>query len=131
MEWFIVFSYIIFSYGVTIIVTNGIGPVNVFFRLRHWAKNVGDNFGMLFSCPLCFGTNLGWVFSLINWFFIPISLTPFNIILENTNMWWLAMFMDACFTGAVCKVIYNIDDYIDKITPIFEDDLNDYNEEED
>ena len=121
MNWFIVFCYVIFAYGVTIIFTQGIGPFNVFFRLRLWAKNIGDNFGLLFSCPLCFSTNLGWLFSIFNWFILPINISPFNIILNNTNLWWLALIMDACFTGAICKFIYNIDDYIDKSTPIFED----------
>lgn len=121
MHWFIVFCYIFFTYGVTIIFTQGIGPANIFFRLRIWAKNIGDNFGMLFSCPLCFGTNIGWIFSLFNWFCLPINITPFNMIFNDTNLWWLVIIMDACFTGAFCKIIYNIDDYIDKSTPIFED----------
>lgn len=122
MIWFIIFCYIFFAYGFTIIFTQGIGPMNIFFRLREWAKNVGDNFGMLFTCPLCFGTNLGWVFSSFNWFCLPINITPFNMVFNGTDLWWVAIIMDACFTGAFCKLIYNIDDYIDKSTPIFEDE---------
>lgn len=121
MNWFIVFCYIVFAYGMTVIFTQGIGPKNIFWRLREWAKDVGDNFGLLLSCPLCFGTNLGWIFSLFNWFCLPIALSPFNIVLHGTNLWWLAMIMDACFTGAVCSFLYNIDDYIDKSTPRFEE----------
>ena len=122
MNWFILVCYIIFAYGMTLIFTQGVGPKNIFWRMRQWANNVGDNFGLLLRCPLCFSTNLGWVFSLFNWFCLPIALSPFNIILNGTNLWWLAMIMDACLTGAICKVIYNIDDYVDKITPRFEDD---------
>ena len=123
MFWFVLVCYILFSYGLTIIFTQGIGPGNIFFIIREYAKRVGDNVGLLFTCPLCFGTNLGWVVSLINWFFIPVNITPFNIIFEGTDLWWAAMFMDMCLTGATCKVIYNIDDYIDKSTPIFEDEI--------
>lgn len=122
MVWFVIFCYIFFAYGFTIIITQGIGPGNIFFRLRVWAKNVGDNFGMLFSCPLCFGTNLGWMFSLFNWLCLPINITPFNMVFNGTDFWWVAIIMDACFTGAFCKIIYNIDDFIDKSTPIFEDE---------
>lgn len=121
MEWFILVCYIFFLYGTTYIFTNGIGPFNIFFLLREYTKRIGDNIGMLFTCPLCFGTNLGWVVSLINWFFIPISITPFNMIFCNTDLWYVAMIMDAAFSGAICKIIYNIDDYIDKITPIYEE----------
>lgn len=120
--WGIIFCYIFFAYGMTIIFTQGYGPFNIFFRLRMWAKSIGDNFGMLFSCPLCFGTNIGWIFSLFNWFLLPINISPFNFVFNGTDLWWLAMIMDACFTGAFCKIIYNVDDFIDKSTPIFEEE---------
>ena len=122
MSWFIFFCYILFAYGMTVIVTQSIGPFNIFFRLRLWAESISDNFGLLFKCPLCFPTNVGWVFSLFNWFFLPIPISPFNMILYGTNLWWLAMIMDACLTGGICHFIWNLDDYIDKSTPIFEDD---------
>ena len=122
MMWFVLFCYTFFLYGVTIIFTQGIGPANIFFFIREIAAKIGDNVKLLVTCPLCFGTNLGWVFSLINWFFIPVNITPFNFVFEGTSLWWVAMIMDAAYAGALCKIIYNIDDYIDKITPIFEDE---------
>lgn len=122
MNWFILFCYIWFAYGMTVIVTQSIGPFYIFFRLRLWAENISDNFGMLFKCPLCFPTNVGWVFSLVNWFLLPIPITPFNMILNGTGLWWLAMILDACLTGGICHLLWNIDDYIDKNTPIFEDE---------
>lgn len=124
MNWFIVFCYIWFTYGMSVIFTQGVGPFNIFFRLRMWAEHVGSNFGLLFRCMLCFPSNVGWVFSLFNWFLLPIPISPFNIVLQGTNLWWLAMICDACFTGGVCHLLWNIDDYVDKITPIFEDEYN-------
>lgn len=70
---------------------------------------------------LCMPTNIGWVFSIVNWFFLPIAISPFNMILAGTNLWWLAAIMDGCLTGGVCHFLWNIDDFIDKSTPIFED----------
>lgn len=122
MEWFITFCYTFVTYGLTLMFTQSLGPANIFYHIRRIAESISDNVGLLFTCPLCFGTNLGWVLSVLNWFFIPIKLTPFNIILCDTNLWWLALILDACFTGAVCKIIYNLDDYVDKITPIFEEE---------
>ena len=108
MAWFILFCYTFFLYGVTIIFTQGIGPANIFFFIREIAAKIGDNVKLLVTCPLCFGTNLGWVFSLINWFFIPVNITPFNFVFEGTSLWWVAMIMDAAYAGALCKIIYNI-----------------------
>lgn len=122
MCWVIIICYLLFAYGTSVIVTQGIGPFNIFFRLREWADNISDNFGMLFRCMLCFPTNLGIVFSIFNWFCIPIALTPFNIILGGSDYWWLAAIMDGALTGGVCHFLWNIDDYIDKSTPVFEDE---------
>lgn len=123
MTWFILICYIFFTYGMSVIITQGIGPMNIFLRLRIWAESIGPNFGMLFKCMLCMPTNIGWVFSLFNWFLLPIPISPFNIILDGTNLWWLAMILDGCFTGGICHLLWNIDDYIDKNTPIFEDEV--------
>ncbi len=126
MKWFILLVYTLSMYGLTYMVTNSYGPKNIFLRLRIWAENVGPNFGMLFKCPLCFPSNIGWIVSLINWFVSPeLGLTPFNIVFQGVEHTWyyliIAMIGDCCYTGGVCKIIYNVDDFIDKSTPIFED----------
>lgn len=123
-NFFIVFCYIFFAYGITVFFTASIGPANIFLRLRLWADSVGDNFGMLFRCQTCFPANLGWIFSLFNWFCISRPISPFNIVLNGTNLWWLAAIMDCAFTAAVVRLIWNVDDFIDKSTPIFEEDLS-------
>lgn len=119
-NWFIVVFYLLFAYGLSVIITQSVGPFNVFFRLRLFASSISDNLGTLFKCMLCMPTNVGIVFSLINWFFIPMNITPFNMILEGTNLWWLAAIMDGCVTAAFCQFLWNLYDYIDKSTPIFE-----------
>lgn len=122
---FITFCYIFFAYGISLIVTQNVGPFNIFFRLRLWTENINSNLGLLFRCMTCFPTNVGMVFSLLSWFLLPIQLTPFTIILHGTNLWWVAALMDACLTGGIVHLIWNVDDYIDKNTPIFEDDVDD------
>ena len=123
MIWFTLFCYIAFAYGISYIFTNSYGPKNVFANLREWAESVGPNFGLLFRCMICFPTNLGIIFSLFNWFLLPIAISPFNIIFADQHTWYmgiLAAIMDGCLTGGICKVIYNIDDFIDKSPPIYE-----------
>jgi hypothetical protein len=121
------------TYGFSVIVTHGIGPFNIFFRLRLWAEEISDNFGMLFKCMLCFPTNLGIVLSLLNWFLLPnFGITPFNIIFDAMHWPWYLCFVaalfDGCLTGGVCAFIWNIDDYIDKSTPIFEEEEEHFND---
>ena len=125
MSWFVFVCYILAAYGMSVIITQGIGPFNVFFRLRAWANGVGDNFGMLFRCMMCMPTNIGWVFSLFNWFLLPVAISPFNMVLAGTDLWWLAAILDGALTGGVCHFLWNVDDFIDKSTPIYEDVIED------
>ena len=124
--WFILFCYVMFCYGCSEIFTHGIGPKNIFVRIRVWAENIGPNFGLLFRCMLCFPTNLGILMSILDWFFIPIEITPFNMMFADyLSNWWLLIptaIMDGCLTGGICSFIYNVYDYIDKSTPIFTDE---------
>ena len=123
MTRLIIFAYTFFVYGISVLFTQSYGPANIFFRLRLWAGKVGDNFGMLFKCMTCFPTNVGWVFSLFDWFLVPgVAISPFNMILGGTGLWWLAMILDACYCAGTCHLLWNIDDFIDKSTPIFEDE---------
>lgn len=128
MSWFILFVYTFFVYGLSLIFTQSIGPGNIFFNLRAWAESVGTNFGLLFKCMMCFPTNVGWVFSLFNWFVVPqIAISPFNMVLRGTNLWWLAAILDACYCAGTCHILWNFDDYIDKSTPIYEDEIQNNN----
>lgn len=130
-KFLIIVCYIFFVYGISVIFTQSVGPKAIFLRLRMWAESVGPNFGLLFKCMTCFPTNVGWAFSLFNWFVVPqVRISPFNIILCETNYWWLAMILDACFCAGVCHMLWNLDDYIDKNTPIYEDEIEGNNHEE-
>ena len=123
MTWLIIFAYTFFFFFLSVLFTQSYGPANIFFRLRLWAGKVGDNFGMLFKCMTCFPTNVGWVFSLFDWFLVPgVAISPFNMILGGTGLGWLAMILDACYCAGTCHLLWNIDDFIDKSTPIFEDE---------
>ena len=123
MDWFILFAYVFFIYGLDVTFIKSLGPWNIFFRLRMWANRVSPGFGQIFRCPICLGTNAGILFSILNWFVFPkMPLSPFNMILCGTGLWWLAAIMDGIFCAGISYTMWNINDYIDKSTPIFEDE---------
>ena len=127
-NWFILICYILALYGFSDIVTQSVGPGYIFLRIRKWAERIDPNVGMLFRCMWCFPTNAGILFSLLNWFFLPIYISPFNMIFgEYHGIWYMSLvaaLLDGCFTGAICALIFNVYDYVDKSTPIFEDEQN-------
>ena len=120
--WFCAVCFVLAVYGISVIITQSSGPFEVFEKVRDWAEETSENLGLLFRCMLCMPTNVGIVLSLVNWFFIPPCLTPFNFIFSGTELWWLAALLDGCLAGGVCRFLWNIDDYIDKITPKYEDE---------
>lgn len=111
----IIFLYCIVAYGLSNMVVFASGPFKIFERIRNFADSISEHFGQLFKCMICFPANIGWVFSIINWFFIPFSFTPFNLILMGTNLWWLAMIGDCCFTSGIVWIIHNIESFFESI----------------
>ena len=113
-NWLIIFCYCIAAYGISNMFVFGSGPFRVFEWIRYLTNRISDHFGTLFTCMMCFPANLGLVCSLINWFFIPVALTPFNILLGSTTLWWLAALCDCGFTSGVVWLLHHIEEYFEK-----------------
>lgn len=122
-----IFCYIFVAYGACNVIAFGSGPFRIFELLRDWSYSISDHFGKLFTCMMCLPANFGWIFSLVNWFFIPmVAITPFNIILGSyAGLWWLAALCDGAFTTAVVYLLYVIDDFFEKKTQLLEKNLPD------
>lgn len=112
----IVALYSIMAYGACNVIVFGSGPFRIFERIREWADDIDEHFGQLFSCMMCLPTNFGIICSLVNWFFIPIAFTPFNILFAGTGLWWLAMLCDGAFTSGIVWLINTIQEYIENKT---------------
>ena len=94
----------------------GSGPFKIFEKTRSWSNNISPHFGTLFSCMMCLPANIGWIVSLIDWFLLPtIAITPFNIMLIGTNLWWVALLGDCCLTSGAVWIIHNIESFFESI----------------
>ena len=104
----IIFLYIFAVYGFSNMVVFSSGPFRIFEKIREWSSNLSEHFGTLFSCMICLPANVGWIASIIDWFLIPnLALTPFNILLVGTNLWWVALIADCCLTSGLVWIIHN------------------------
>ncbi len=114
-NWLIILCYCLAAYGLSNMVVFGSGPFRIFEWLRYLTNKISDHFGTMFTCMMCFPANVGLFCSLINWFFIPVALTPFNIALAgHTGLWWLAALCDCSFTSGVVWFIHHIEEYFEK-----------------
>ena len=110
----IILCYCLAAYGLSNMVVFGSGPFRRFEWLRYLTNKVSEHFGTMFTCMMCFPANVGWICSLINWFFIPVAITPFNILLgAHAGLWWLAALCDCAFTSGVVWFIHHIEEYFE------------------
>lgn len=109
----IILCYCVAAYGLSNMVVFGSGPFRIFEWLRYLSSRVSDHLGTMFTCMMCFPANVGLICSLINWFLIPTALTPFNILLAGTNLWWLAAICDCAFTSGAVWFIHHIEEYFE------------------
>lgn len=115
MSWLIIIAYIFVAFGFCNMVAFGSGPFRIFERIREWSENISEHFGLLFKCMMCLPANFGWIVSLIDWFLIKAAaITPFNIILAGTGLWWLAIILDCCFTTGVVWLLYVFDEWLEQ-----------------
>ena len=112
----IIFLYCLVAYGACNVMVFGSGPFKIFEYIRYWSDDISEHFGQLFSCMMCLPTNFGIVCSLVNWFFIPIAFTPFNILFAGTGLWWLAMLCDGAFTSGIVWLINTFQEYFENKT---------------
>ena len=122
MTWLIIVAYIFVAFGFCNMVAFGSGPFRIFERIRDWSDGISEHFGLLFKCMMCLPANFGWIVSVLNWFLIPVAITPFNIILAGTGLWWLAMILDCCFTTGVVWLLYVLDEWLEA-EPVSKDEL--------
>lgn len=112
----IIFIYCICTYGISNMMVFGSGPFRIFEHIRNITSSISEHFGSMFQCMMCFPANLGWALSLIDWFLVKdVAFTPFNLLLISTNLWWLAMILDLCFTSGAVWLIHNFESFFETI----------------
>ena len=58
----------------------------------------------------CLSTWIGILWAALDYWLIPIAITPFNIILGGTGMWYLIIFMDAMFTCGIVWLLFQLEE---------------------
>lgn len=108
-------SYILFSYGISCIVVYSNGPFHIFEKWRAFAHDIGEQFGELFTCMMCFSTWVGFALSIVNSIILPsIPFTPFNIILGTTAPFWFIMILDMGFTCSVVWLLHQLEEMMER-----------------
>lgn len=121
MELVTLLSYILFSYGITTMLIYFNGPFDIIEYFRKTMNAIHPKLGELFQCPFCLSTWIGSLFSIINYLWIPIKITPFNMILAGSGLWWLIIPMDAFLTCGTVWLLHVLDEYLENNSKTYED----------
>ena len=114
-------SYILFSYGITTMLIYFNGPFDIIEYFRKTMNAIHPKLGELFQCPFCLSTWIGGLFSIINYLWIPIKITPFNMILAGSGLWWLIIPMDSFLTCGTVWLLHVLDEYLENNSKTYED----------
>lgn len=121
MELVTLLSYILFSYGITTMLIYFNGPFDIIEHFRKTMNAIHPKLGELFQCPFCLSTWIGGLFSIINYLWIPIKITPFNMILAGSGLWWLIIPMDSFLTCGTVWLLHVLDEYLENNSKTYED----------
>lgn len=121
MELVTLLSYILFSYGITTMLIYFNGPFDIIEYFRKTMNAIHPKLGELFQCPFCLSTWIGGLFSIINYLWIPIKITPFNMILAGSGLWWLIIPMDSFLTCGTVWLLHVLDEYLENNSKTYED----------
>ena len=121
MELVTLLSYILFSYGITTMLIYFNGPFDIIEYFRKTMNAIHPKLGELFQCPFCLSTWIGGLFSIINYLSIPIKITPFNMILAGSGLWWLIIPMDSFLTCGTVWLLHVLDEYLENNSKTYED----------
>ena len=126
MMYFLTFlSYILFSYGISNMIIFARGPFGIFEKWREFAHTISDGFGELFTCPMCFSTWIGLIFSLINIYLVPmVAFTPFNMIFGVGNHVILTLIMDMGLTSGCVWLLHQLEEMMERTGVYYEEEEN-------
>lgn len=95
--------FMIACYGITVIVTEG----SIFDKFRDYMEKISPNFfGQLFTCPLCFGTWVGFILTII----LSVFNEP-NLFVDNL---YLNVFLGGVISAGSVWLLHNVEVYLKK-----------------
>lgn len=117
------FVYGFMMYGLVLLLVNFDGPFGIVRKFRDLLHWLHPQLGELISCPFCTSTWVGGFISLLNYLFIPVHFTPFNIIFAGSGLWWLIIPLDAFFGNACVWLLHVTDEFLESNTKVeYEDE---------
>ena len=114
--WLVIILYFLCAYNASFWLVYSEGPYGIFNKFRDWVERVSPQMRKALDCMNCTPTWVGLIASTVDTFFIKgLSITPWGLFLQNTNIWWLAIPLDALVTSGVVYLIHTFQEMMERI----------------
>lgn len=108
-------TYFLAAYGLSNLLVYGTGPFDILSKMREWCDNHIPTVGDMLQCMMCTSTNVGWILSLFNLIVLPtLPFTPFNIIIDDTSLWYLIIFLDASASSGIVWLLHTLQEALER-----------------
>lgn len=116
LDVLVIILYFLCAYNASFWLVYSEGPYGIFNKFRDFVERVSPQMRKALDCMNCTPTWVGLIASALNFLLLPsLNLTPWSIVLDGTDVRWLAIPLDALLTSGVVYLINTFQEMMERI----------------
>ena len=116
LDVLVIIMYFLCAYNASFWLVYSEGPYGIFNKFRDFVERVSSQMRKALDCMNCTPTWVGLIASSINFLLLPsLNLTPWSIVLDGTDVRWLAIPLDALLTSGVVYLINTFQEMMERV----------------
>lgn len=116
LDVLVIIMYFLCAYNASFWLVYSEGPYGIFNKFRDFVERVSPQMRKALDCMNCTPTWVGLIASSLNFLLLPsLNLTPWSIVLDGTDVRWLAIPLDALLTSGVVYLINTFQEMMERI----------------
>ena len=116
LDVLVIIMYFLCAYNASFWLVYSEGPYGIFNKFRGFVERVSPQMRKALDCMNCTPTWVGLIASSLNFLLLPsLNLTPWSIVLDGTDVRWLAIPLDALLTSGVVYLINTFQEMMERV----------------
>lgn len=116
LDVLVIILYFLCAYNASFWLVYSEGPYGIFNKFRDFVERVSPQMRKALDCMNCTPTWVGLIASSLNFLLLPsLNLTPWSIVLDGTDVRWLAIPLDALLTSGVVYLINTFQEMMERV----------------
>lgn len=116
LDLLVIILYFLCAYNASFWLVYSEGPYGIFNKFRDFVERISPQMRKALDCMNCTPTWVGLIASSLNFLLLPsLNLTPWSIVLDGTDVRWLAIPLDALLTSGVVYLINTFQEMMERV----------------